>query len=293
MELNAYIHSNSAIACACLRNWTITFSVRFIDRPEQRISLDDLTGFLLESQKVTLSRYVSSSLQNFPLQCPLNPCLCINPGNVGHGQQQGPGIHVQLPERPPERSRAALFPPRWGTRPLRTLSTYFSSFYTMFWWKKCIPVFCESCFPMNPSCIVGICGRCLEIDMDCHSLGQKPPPPTQRGRRGCCAEWELCRNRGMLFVVIIELWLAKHKRKLVRMSLQQMLLFFCAPSHIVLDCRFQAWDKWKVFESKPFCSFCQQNVTTLLAQPEEIMTVVPIKLVVQQQVDSKYEVRVS
>lgn len=121
MELNAYVHSNSAFTCACLHMWTITFSFRFIDRPEQRLSLDDLKGFLLESQKVTLRRYMSSSLQNFPLQCPLNPCLCINPGNVGHGQQQGPGIHVQLPERPPERSRAALFPPRWGTSPLRTL----------------------------------------------------------------------------------------------------------------------------------------------------------------------------
>lgn len=34
----------------------VTFSVRFIDRPDQRISLDDFKSFLLDSQKVTIGK---------------------------------------------------------------------------------------------------------------------------------------------------------------------------------------------------------------------------------------------
>ena len=48
-------------------------------------------------------------------------CLHVNPGNVGHRQQQGSGVYVCLPERPPERSGAAVFPPRRGTHTSPTL----------------------------------------------------------------------------------------------------------------------------------------------------------------------------
>lgn len=47
--------------------WTITFSARFVDRPEQRITLDDFKSFLLESQKVISLGFWTSNLLWFVL----------------------------------------------------------------------------------------------------------------------------------------------------------------------------------------------------------------------------------
>lgn len=62
----------------CLLKLTSTFCIRFIDRPEQRISLEDFKSFLLESQKV-----FSRLLDIYILYCRFvffpcsNACLCL------------------------------------------------------------------------------------------------------------------------------------------------------------------------------------------------------------------------
>lgn len=55
---------------------TVSFSARFIDRPEQRISLEDFKNFLLESQMVTSSHRCSLSwiCFIFPLH---HVCACV------------------------------------------------------------------------------------------------------------------------------------------------------------------------------------------------------------------------
>lgn len=63
---------------SCSLKLTSTFSIRFIDRPEQRISLEDFKSFLLESQKV-FSRLLDVYIfycRFVSFSC-LNACLCL------------------------------------------------------------------------------------------------------------------------------------------------------------------------------------------------------------------------
>ena len=67
-----------SITDVCLLKWTITFSARFIDRPEQRISLDDFKSFLLESQKVISPGRLTLSSSSICFTCtPWCVCVCM------------------------------------------------------------------------------------------------------------------------------------------------------------------------------------------------------------------------
>lgn len=54
-------------------------------------------------------------MNNFVFEPPSRLSDLRPAGDVGHGQQQGAGVHVQLPEGPPEGGGAALLPPGGGT----------------------------------------------------------------------------------------------------------------------------------------------------------------------------------
>lgn len=75
---NAYTHSESfcSVTDVCLLKRTITFSARFIDRPEQRISLEDFKSFLLESQKVIYPSCWTWSLLRICFFCVLQ-YICV------------------------------------------------------------------------------------------------------------------------------------------------------------------------------------------------------------------------
>lgn len=144
-KLNTHTGSVSfLLSDVCLLKRTIALCVRFIDRPEQRLSLDDFKSFLLDSQKVKKKTksllsgpfcHIQPAAVWFDSHAPVHFWLCVNLGNVGHGQQQGAGVHVRLPERPPERSGAALLPPRRGACTLPCGK------------KKPWTCFCQLCFP--------------------------------------------------------------------------------------------------------------------------------------------------
>lgn len=103
---------------------TIDVFIRFIDRPEQTISLEDFKSFLTECQNVSVTtHYTFIIAQSCFIRCLYQWIhlrsfkLCVHTGNMGHRWQQGARLYFQLLERSAERSGAALFLPGRG-RPL-------------------------------------------------------------------------------------------------------------------------------------------------------------------------------
>lgn len=81
------------------KNKPLRSLIRFADKPEERISLEDFKSFLLDSQKVKvlwlINTYYCFLFLFLPQFVLFNPSvLFVHQGAVGHGQQQGSGVYV-------------------------------------------------------------------------------------------------------------------------------------------------------------------------------------------------------
>lgn len=151
----------------------ISFSARFIDRPEQRISLDDFKSFLLESQKVISLDCWTSSLLQICFICTLHYiCVCLwiqemwaTDSNMVQefmfSYLKDPLREVEQPYFHQDEVHVLSLPPHFLiTHFVYSIHSLLSGFLVTSGKKTC---FCELCFPMQPPALLVYVGDAQEL----------------------------------------------------------------------------------------------------------------------------------